>query len=309
MSHSEIPPRSTAPDSQSSSTGLMDTARELLSSEYYLRKWGRMGMRSRSETVDEFGLDPKYEAKYQPYFDFLYDHYFRVEAEGVDRIPKTGRCLLVANHSGSIPLDGLMLKTCIRKESIHRELRWLTEDFLTHLPFAGAFMNRLGAVRACQENAQRLLKHEKLVAVFPEGVKGIGKLYNERYQLQRFGRGGFVRLALRMQAPIVPCAIVGAEESMPLLMKLEALAKPLGLPYIPITPTFPLLGPAGLVPAPTKWKIQFGPALDLSEYPASREDDQVLVARLSERVRNSIQTMLDSMVASRKSVFFGLPSS
>src|SRR5439155_12548091 len=127
-----------------------------------------------------------------------------------------------------------------------RDVRWLTEDFVFHFPFLGSFETRIGAVRACQENAERLLRQETLLAVFPEGIKGIGKLFRDRYKLQRFGRGGFVRLALRTQTPIVPAAIIGSEETAPMLYRIEGVAKSLGLPYIPITPTFPALGPIGL---------------------------------------------------------------
>jgi 1-acyl-sn-glycerol-3-phosphate acyltransferase len=286
--------------------GLVDAARELFSSDYYLRQWGRMAMRSRSEEVDELGLDPKYEARYRPLFEWLYHTYFRCESTGVEHVPAHGRCIVVANHSGTLPYDGIMLKTCIQREHPNkRELRWLTEDFITHLPFVGAFMNRIGAVRACQENAERLLRHEKLIAVFPEGVKGIGKLFRDRYRLQRFGRGGFIRLALRTGTPVVPCSIVGAEEASPMLYRLERLPQSMGLPYLPVTPTFPALGPLGLVPAPTKWRIAFGEPLDLSAYRAEAAEDQVLVGRLAERVRATIQGTLDQLLSERQSVFFG----
>jgi 1-acyl-sn-glycerol-3-phosphate acyltransferase len=166
-------------------------------------------------------------------------------------------------------------------------------------------MNRIGAVRACQENAERLLGKDALVAVFPEGAKGIGKLYRDRYKLQRFGRGGFIRLCLRTRTPIVPCAIVGAEEANPMLYRVEYMTKSLGIPYFPITATFPALGPLGLVPAPTKWKIRFGEPFTWTGYGAEAADDDILVGRLSERVRASIQTMLDRMVSERRSVWFG----
>ena len=286
--------------------GLADAARELLSSEYYLRQWGRIGMRNRSEEVDEFGLDPKYEAGYRPLFDFLYERYFRVEVEGIEQVPADGRCVVVANHSGAMPYDGIMLSASMRRDHpARRELRWLTEDFITYLPFVGAFMNRIGAVRACQENAERLLRKEKLIAVFPEGVKGIGKLFRDRYRLQRFGRGGFIKLCLRTGTPIVPCAIVGAEEAAPMLYRIDRLARTLGLPYIPVTPTFPALGVLGLLPAPTKWKIIYGERVVLEGLGPESADDQVLVGRLSERVRATIQGMLDKAIAERQSVFFG----
>lgn len=285
---------------------VFDTARELLSTDFYLRKWGRLAMRGRSEEVDEFGFDPIYEEKARAVLDFLYAKYFRVEATGIERVPARGRCLLIANHSGTLPLDGVMLKTAIKLEHPEpRDLRWLTEDFIAHMPFLGSTMNRLGAVRACQENAERLLVKEELVAVFPEGVKGISKLFSERYRLQRFGRGGFIKLCLRTKTPIVPVAIVGAEETNPLLFRVEYLAKALGLPYVPVTPTFPALGPLGLIPAPTKWQIHFGEPIDFSGHGRDAADDEIVVGKLAERVRATIQGMLDRAIGTRKSVFFG----
>ncbi len=281
-------------------------ADNLAESPYFEQQWGRQGLRNRSEEVDDFGLDPAFENRFRPVSEFLYRRYFRIKTEGIAHVPSAGRCIIVANHSGTLPLDGLMLRTAFRLEHpAPRELRWLAEDFLFYLPFAGVFMNRVGAVRACQENAERLLGKDGLLAVFPEGVQGIRKLFSERYQLQRFGRGGYIRLALRMQAPIVPCAIVGAEETNPLLYRLEYLAGLVGLPYIPVTPTFPLLGPLGLVPAPSRWTIRFGEPVSLDGYGPQAAEDHVLVGRLSERVRGAIQAMLDNGVRERKSIWFG----
>ncbi len=285
---------------------VFDTARELLSTDFYMRKWGRLGMRNRSEEVDDFGYDPIYDQKVMPLLSFLYEKYFRVEAEGVGKIPQEGRCLLVANHSGTLPYDGVMIKTCVKREHAkHRDVRWLAEDFVFHFPFLGSITNRIGAVRACQENAERLLRQEALVAVFPEGVKGTGKLFKERYKLQRFGRGGFVKLCLRTQTPVVPVAVIGAEEASPMLARITSFAGALGLPFIPVTPTFPLLGPLGLVPAPTKWKIVFGDPIHFDDHGAEAADDEILVGRLAERVRGSIQGMLDRAVGDRRSVWFG----
>lgn len=285
---------------------LVDAAKDVLSTDYYLRQWGRIGLRNRSEEVDEFGLDPVYEQRLRPVLDFLYKNYFRTEVSGIEHVPADGRCILVANHSGVLPYDGMMVRTALRREHpAHREVRWLAEDFIFHLPFLGAFMNRIGAVRACQENAERLLRSERCVLVFPEGIKGVGKLYNQKYKLQRFGRGGFIKLALRTGAPIIPLSIVGAEESAPMLYRIEYLTQALGLPFIPVTPTFPALGPLGLVPAPTKWKLTFGPPIDLEGHGAGAADDALLVVRLAERVRNAIQKSLDTTVSERKSVWFG----
>jgi 1-acyl-sn-glycerol-3-phosphate acyltransferase len=285
---------------------VVDTARELLSTDFYLRKWGRLGMRNRSEEVDDFGFDPVYEQKVLPFFALLYEKYFRVDVDGANAIPASGRCLLVANHSGTLPFDGMMLKLAVKREHAQRrDVRWLAEDLIFHFPFLGSFSNRVGAVRACQENAERLLNQDALVAVFPEGMKGIGKLFKERYRLQRFGRGGFVKLCLRTGTPIVPVAIVGGEETNPMLFRIEYLTKALGLPYFPITPTFPLLGPLGLLPAPTKWTIRFGDPVTFDGYGPEAAEDEILVGRLSERVRGAIQGMLDRALGERRSVWFG----
>ena len=300
----EVVDRLASPVSQGAT--MSEALRDLVSSDFYLRQLGRLRMRHRSEEVDDFGLDVRYERRLRPYADFLYTRYFRVSAEGVANVPAKGRCLLVANHAGSLPIDGLMLRTCLRREHpAERELRWLAEDYVYHLPFAGAFMSRIGGVRACPENAERLLSKESLVAVFPEGVKGIGKLYRDRYRLQRFGRGGFIRLCLRTGTPLVPCAVVGAEEANPLLYRDHTVSKLFGLPYLPVTPTFPLLGPLGLLPAPTKWFIRFGELVRFDGYGADAADDPVLVGRLAERVRATIQKMLDALLAERKSVWLG----
>lgn len=302
----EVVDRIAAPVARVDEVNVVNTVRELLSSDYYLRQWGRLGMRNRSEEVDDFGLDPVYEERLRPFADFLYKRYFRVETEGVENIPSEGRCLIVANHSGALPLDGLMLRTAVRLEHPSgRELRWLAEDYVYYLPFVGAFISRVGGVRACQENAERLLKKESLVGVFPEGVKGIGKLYRDRYKLQRFGRGGFIRLCLRTGTPLVPCVVVGAEEASPMLYRDEQASKLLGLPYLPVTPTFPWFGPLGLLPAPTKWHIQFGEIVRFEGHGPEAADDPVLVGRLADRVRASIQQMLDTALSNRKSVWFG----
>jgi 1-acyl-sn-glycerol-3-phosphate acyltransferase len=264
-------------------------------------------MRFRSEEVDPFGFDPVYWKKVEPIFEFLFASYWRVELEGLDNIPAAGRMLLVANHSGTLPYDGAMLKVAVeRKHPSGRALRFLVEDFVFHFPFLGAFMNRIGGVRACQDNAQRLLADEQLVVVFPEGIKGIGKLFKQRYQLQRFGRGGFVKLALQTRAPIIPAAVIGAEEIHPMLGRVTWLAKYLGIPYVPITPTFPWLGPLGTVPLPTKWQIRFGEPIDLAgQHGPAAAQDRVLVNRLTEQVRSTIQALVDEALLGRQSIFFG----
>jgi len=282
-----------------------ESAAELAGSQYYVQKWGRKGLRSRAEEVDEFGLDRNFDAKLRPVLDFLYRRYFRIQTEGIENVPREGRAVVVGNHSGSIPIDGLMLRAALRLDHpTSRDLRWLAEDFLFYLPFAGVFMNRAGAVRACQENAERLLARDNLIGVFPEGVQGIRKLFRDRYRLQRFGRGGYIRLCLRTRAPLIPCAIIGGEEASPLLYRFDALADLLRIPYLPVTPTFPALGALGLVPAPTKWRIKFGEPIAFDNYGPEAADDDLLVGRLSERVRTTIQSMLESGLQKRRSVWF-----
>jgi 1-acyl-sn-glycerol-3-phosphate acyltransferase len=275
----------------------VESAAELAGSDYYVQKWGRKGLRSRAEEVDELGLDRSFEARIRPLLDFVYRRYFRIQTEGIENVPGEGRALVVGNHSGSIPIDGLMLRTALRMDHPQgRDLRWLAEDFLFYLPFAGVAMNRAGAVRACQENAERLLQRDNVIAVFPEGVQGIRKLFRDRYRLQRFGRGGYIRLCLRTRAPLIPCSIIGGEESSPLLARFDTLADLLRIPYLPLTPT--------LLPAPTKWRIKFGEPIPFENYGPEAADDDVLVGRLSDRVRSTIQSMLENGLSKRRSIWF-----
>jgi len=261
----------------------------------------RLTMSRAPRVIDEFGFDEKFLEPLERIALWFHDVYFRVESDGLDNVPGAGRVLMVANHSGTLPYDASMVVAAVRfKHPSRRRVRPLVEDFIYHVPFLGMFMSRVGAVRACQENAVRLLESDEATLVFPEGVKGIGKLFTKRYRLQRFGRGGAIRLALAGKAPIVPVSIVGAEESMPLLSKVSWLAKPLGLPYIPITPTLPWLGPLGLVPLPTKWYIDFGEPFDLSDHdPDALARDRVLLNRLNEELRKQVQAMIERRLALR----------
>jgi 1-acyl-sn-glycerol-3-phosphate acyltransferase len=283
---------------------ILDNARALFSPDTYLRKWGRFGLRNRSEEVDEFGLDRTYENRFAPLFDALYEKWFRVRVSGVGHVPSHGRAMIVANHGGALPLDGLMVRTALRLEHPSgRDARWLAEDFSFHMPFLGAFVTRVGAVRACPENAERLLDRDELLTVFPEGIKGVGKLYRDRYRLQRFGRGGYVKLALRTGTPIVPTGIVGAEEAYPLLLEGHRTAGFLGLPFLPVTPLFPWLGPLGLMPLPSRWVIAFGEPIDLSMHPPEAADDPLLVNQLNEQVRAQVEDLVAGALGSRESAW------
>lgn len=269
------------------------------------RRWRALAMWGRSDVVDDFGRDPRATARWEWLFEFLYSRWFRVETTGLENIPEKGRALLVANHAGTLPYDSAMVMHAVRRDHpSRRDVRPLVEDTVFHLPFLGPIMNRIGGVRADPENAERLLEKDELVAVFPEGEKGMGKLWKDRYRLQRFGRGGFVKLALRTRAPIIPVAVVGAEEAAPMLGKVTWFAKNIGIPWIPVTPTFPWLGPAGLLPLPSKWYVAFGAPIDLgAAHAPSAAEDRLLVNRLADQIRNQIQDMIDELLGQRRSPF------
>jgi 1-acyl-sn-glycerol-3-phosphate acyltransferase len=277
--------------------------RRRLPLEMVWRRWRALAMWGRSDVVDDFGRDPRATARWEWLFEFLYSKWFRVQAFGLDHIPARGRALLVANHAGSLPYDSAMVMHAVRRDHpARRDVRPLVEDTVFHLPFLGPIMNRIGGVRADPENAERLLLKDELVAVFPEGEKGMGKLWRDRYRLQRFGRGGFVKLALRTGAPIIPVAVVGAEEAAPMLGKVTWFAKNIGIPWIPVTPTFPWLGPAGLLPLPSKWFVAFGEPLELAKtHGAAAAEDRLLVNKLADQIRSQIQTMIDGLLGKRRS--------
>ncbi|NBE55514.1 lysophospholipid acyltransferase family protein [Streptomyces boluensis] len=256
--------------------------------------------------VDEFGYDQ--ELTDQVLMSLLrpvYEKYFRVEVKGIENIPADGGALIVANHSGTLPLDGLMLQVAVHdNHPQQRHLRLLAADLVFMLPVVNELARKAGHTLACAEDAQRLLEGGELVGVMPEGFKGIGKPFSERYKLQRFGRGGFVSTALRAGTPIVPCSIVGAEEIYPMIGNAKTLARVLGIPYFPITPTFPWLGPLGAVPLPTKWTIQFGEPIATDGYPPEAAEDPMLMFNLTDQVREQIQHTLYKLLVQRRSVFF-----
>jgi 1-acyl-sn-glycerol-3-phosphate acyltransferase len=255
---------------------------------------------------DEWGFDEGFAEAVYPFAELLYRVWWRAQVRGVEHVPAHGRALLVANHSGSIfPFDASMMSVALMKQHpLPRWPRFLVLDWAFSLPFLSAFMRRVGGVPASPHNAARLLRQDELVMVFPEGVKGTGKPFSERYRLQRFGRGGFVETALRAQAPIVPVAVVGAEEIYPKIGDSATLARATGAPFFPITPTFPWLGPLGLVPLPSRWRIEFCPPLDLSEYGPDAADDPRVLLDLSERVRDTIQASVYDNLVERGSAFW-----
>lgn len=258
--------------------------------------------RSRRRPVsDEFGLDPEFRARAMPLFRVLYEKYWRVDARGARHVPKSGPVILVSNHSGALPFDATMIACALEEARYPRPPRFLYDRFVENLPWIPSFYKKAGGVVASHENAARLLEKEELIGLFPEGVSGLSKLYSERYVLQPFS-GGFIRLALRFGAPIVPVAVVGAEEIYPLVGRLKGLGKLMGAPYLPVTPFFPLLGPLGLIPLPTKWQIRFGKPIVLAP-PAHLRLDGTAVRAMAEQVRRRVQTMIRALLLERESVF------
>jgi 1-acyl-sn-glycerol-3-phosphate acyltransferase len=266
-------------------------------------------MRNRLEgsyEIDEFGFDAELtERAVLPALLPLYRHWFRVEVNGIANIPATGSALLVANHAGGLwPLDAAMTAVAVHVEHPERRyLRMLGADLLFRTPGLGGLARKTGTTLACQADATRLLDRGELVGVWPEGFKGIGKPFADRYKLQRFGRGGFVHTALRARVPIIPVSIIGAEEIHPVVGRAKTLARLLNLPYLPITPTFPWLGPLGLVPLPSKWYIEFGAPITTDGYDDGSADDPAVVFDLTDRVRETIQTTLYRLLAQRRSVW------
>ncbi|MGC2656015.1 MAG: lysophospholipid acyltransferase family protein [Mycobacterium sp.] len=257
--------------------------------------------------VDDFGFDPHFnDAVVRPLLRFFFRSWFRVEVSGVENLPDTGAALVVANHAGVLPFDGLMASVAVHDEHpAHRDLRLLAADLVFDLPVLGETARKAGHTMACTADAHRLLAAGELTAVFPEGYKGLGKHFNDRYKLQRFGRGGFVSAALRTKAPIVPCSIVGSEEIYPMLADVKLVARLLGLPYFPITPLFPLAGPAGLLPLPSKWHIAFGEPISTADYDPTDADDPMVTFELTDQVRETIQQTLYRLLAGRRNMFFG----
>ena len=263
---------------------------------------GTFGMVERSGDVDEFGMDDVSLARSRTLLDFLMDRYWRVEVQGFDAIESGRPNLLVANRSGLLPYDGVMLSHAIERwHPLHRRPRFLVADWLITLPFAQPYLARLGGVRACRENADRLLRTGHSVIAFPEGVKGAAKVFAERYRLKRFGRGGVIRAAVENRVPLVPVGIVGAEEAHPILFKSGLPARALGLPFVPVTPTFPLLGPLGLLPLPTKWIISVGAPIPLDDLDVDSLDDELLLSRLTEELRGRIQELVSEALEQRAS--------
>jgi 1-acyl-sn-glycerol-3-phosphate acyltransferase len=268
------------------------------------RRIATLGMSERSFEVDEFGLETEAVERVRGLLDFLVDRYWRVDVSGLDELDLDEPMLFVANRSGLLPYDGLVVSHLVARRFPEAERpRFLVADWLVTLPFVQPFLARLGGVRACRENAERLLRSGRSVVAFPEGAKGAAKVFRERYRVKRFGRGGVVRVALATRRRLVPVAVVGAEEAHPILFKVETLARMAGLPFLPVTPTFPWLGPLGALPLPSKWKVAFGPPFSTAHLGPEAVRDELLVSRMTEELRGDIQQRLGEALRQRDSVW------
>ncbi len=255
--------------------------------------------------VDDFGFDPELpERVFLPLVQGLYRRYWRAEWIGLPNVPSRGPALLVSNHAGTVPVDAVVMKFGVLGEHpAHRHVRLLAADLAFRSPIVGPMARKMGSTLACEEDARRLLQAGQLVGVMPEGYKGVGKGWKNRYRLQRFGRGGFVEVALREQVPIVPVAIVGSEEIYPMVGNAKLLAQLAGFPYFPITPFFPWLGPLGLVPLPSKWIVEFGEPIPTDDYGPDAWQDAMLLFELTDRIRDTIQQMLYRNLMKRRNAF------
>jgi 1-acyl-sn-glycerol-3-phosphate acyltransferase len=256
--------------------------------------------------IDEFGFDRDLtETVLAPVARFLHQRWWRIDWVGMENVPSEGPVLLVSNHAGTLPWDAIMLKFgVLDRHPAHRHVRLLAADLAFRLPFVGELARKSGNTLADAEDAHRLLAGGEVLGVFPEGFKGVGKPFSQRYKLQRFGRGGFIETALQARCPIVPVSIIGSEEIMPMLYNAKTLARVFGFPYFPVTPTFPWLGPLGLVPIPSKWLVEFGEPIPTDHHPDDAWQDPLMVFELTDRVRDEIQQTLNRNLIHRRSVFF-----
>jgi 1-acyl-sn-glycerol-3-phosphate acyltransferase len=274
---------------------------ELVQFVYQQRELARRGP---TYAVDDFGFDAQWTESFLIAFKSLYRDYWRVETTGVEHVPASGRALLVANHAGVLPWDGTMIKTAVFVEHPQpRHVRALVASQFMGMPVMSWFLRRTGQAVGHPDDTRRLLERDELVLVFPEGTRGTGKSFKNRYRLTRFGRGGFVATAIRARAPIIPVSVVGSEEIYPMVGDLRPVAKLFGLPYFPVTPTWPWLGPLGMIPLPSKWRIQFHPQVDVADLPAAAAADQHLVMALADEVRATIQQGIYDNLKLRRGVF------
>jgi 1-acyl-sn-glycerol-3-phosphate acyltransferase len=278
--------------------------RRIMEVVQFIYQQRELARRGPNYSVDEFGFDPQWTESLLTLFGALYRDYWRVETTGIENVPSTGRALLVANHAGVLPWDGTMIKTAVFSEHPNpRHVRALVASLFMGMPVMSWFLRRTGQAVGHPDDTRRLLERDELVLVFPEGTKGTGKRFKDRYRLRRFGRGGFVATAIRARAPIIPVSVVGSEEIYPMVGDLTPLARLFGLPYFPITPFWPWLGPLGMVPLPSKWRIHFHQAIHVEDEPIESADDQHVVMALADEVRNTIQRGIYDNLKLRRGVF------
>ncbi len=264
-----------------------------------------LARRGAAAEIDEFGFDQEWTEALLPIFEWVYRRYWRVETVGIENVPAQGRALLVANHAGVLPWDGAMIKTALFLEHRQpRHARALVASFVFDLPGFSWMLRRSGQATGHPDDSRRLLEQDQVVLVFPEGVKGTGKPYRERYRLRRFGRGGFARAAIRTGSPIIPVSVVGSEEIYPMIGDLGGLAKTTGFPYFPVTPFWPWLGPLGLVPLPSRWRIQFHPPVPTGHLDPEAAEDQNLVMTLTDQVRDTVQVGILEQLKLRRRTYF-----
>jgi len=256
--------------------------------------------------VDDFGFDENFYKKLFPILDFFYSKWFRVTMIGEENLSGIDGALLVANHAGVVPWDAVMLSYGIQKKFNNKLIRPLIENLFFYFPFIGSFFSKTGGIRANYENAKKLLNMEQPVAFFPEGINGLGKTVKDRYKLQRFARGGVVKLHLETGKPIIPLGIVGSEEIYPVLYSSESIADRFNLSFLPVTVTFPWLGPLGLIPLPSKWIIAIGKPVDFTkQYGKDAINDELLINKLTRELRGMVHELLYETLKERGSVFLG----
>lgn len=267
--------------------------------EEFNERLARVPVSLMSSGVDPFGMDPEWTKYALASVALLHRHYFRTDVVGTENIPP-GRCLLIANHSGQIPIDGALIGASLFMDAEPpRFMRAMVEKWSQTLPFVSVFFSRVGQVVGVPENAKRLLERDEVLLVFPEGAKGISKTYDQRYKLADFGLG-FMRLALETGTPIVPVSVVGGEEQYVNVKNVDTLARLLRMPSFPIIPQ--LLLPGGALPLPTKYRITFGEPMFFEGDP---DDDDAVIDEKVQLVRDTVQAMVSRGVRQRKSVFFG----
>jgi 1-acyl-sn-glycerol-3-phosphate acyltransferase len=254
--------------------------------------------------IDDFGFDRELTELLLPIIEPINKYYWRVDVIGNDRLPADGAALVACNHAGTLPLDGMVVRGVVWEHWPHRHLRMLVADLGFTIPFFSHIVRKTGNTMAHPEDTFRLLQMGELVAVFPEGFKGVGKGWRQRYRLQRFGRGGFVETAIKAQVPIVPVAIVGSEEIYPMVADVRPLARLLGVPYFPITLFFPWLGLLGMVPLPSKWIVEFCEPVRTDHLSPEAASDPMAVFEVTDQVRSSIQHTLLKNLRMRRSIFW-----